>query len=107
MTLQPTWHLLTFQSTPPVKAATLVYATSQVRAVFQSTPPVKAATLAQIHIKNVSRISIHAAREGGDELKHCSFNVDVVISIHAAREGGDLFACFVLPHVHDFNPRRP
>ena len=33
-----------FQSTPPVKAATLVYAISQVRAVFQSTPPVKAAT---------------------------------------------------------------
>ena len=33
-----------FQSTPPVKAATVKFASSPVTSVFQSTPPVKAAT---------------------------------------------------------------
>ena len=35
-------------------------------------------------------ISIHAAREGGDELT-CAPKGAVAISIHAAREGGDRF----------------
>ena len=53
-----------------------------------------------------SRISIHAAREGGDKYLvnfwHCPG-----ISIHAAREGGDLLEAFG-GHVRlDFNPRRP
>ena len=34
-------------------------------------------------------ISIHAAREGGDLIKQIE-NVGGVISIHAAREGGDV-----------------
>ena len=33
---------------------------------FQSTPPVKAATLTYTKIVGLRRISIHAAREGGD-----------------------------------------
>ena len=33
-----------FQSTPPVKAATLSVSPSVISAIFQSTPPVKAAT---------------------------------------------------------------
>ena len=37
-------HDAEFQSTPPVKAATLSVATSYVIYGFQSTPPVKAAT---------------------------------------------------------------
>ena len=55
---------------------------------FQSTPPVKAATFADWTDRFLYCISIHAAREGGDfhvaaqQLVH-------VISIHAAREGGD------------------
>ena len=35
-----------------------------------------------------SRISIHAAREGGDQVVRCK-NCVHFISIHAAREGGD------------------
>ena len=36
--------------------------------LFQSTPPVKAATLRQNIVGYVACISIHAAREGGDPL---------------------------------------
>ena len=35
-----------------------------------------------------TRISIHAAREGGDG-KFCATCYGINISIHAAREGGD------------------
>ena len=55
---------------------------------FQSTPPVKAATLLLWICTQARRISIHAAREGGDELFHDIYNAGA-ISIHAAREGGD------------------
>ena len=34
--------------------------------VFQSTPPVKAATITEIALAGIKYISIHAAREGGD-----------------------------------------
>ena len=51
-------------------------------------------------------ISIHAAREGGDAKSVPNFP-NIVISIHAAREGGDpLEVLFYLPNRY-FNPRRP
>ena len=34
-------------------------------------------------------ISIHAAREGGDRCRHNGYKKAPAISIHAAREGGD------------------
>ena len=40
--------------------------------LFQSTPPVKAATLQEIYAKSVPSISIHAAREGGDHSLQCA-----------------------------------
>ena len=55
---------------------------------FQSTPPVKAATVFDVIFKVVKDISIHAAREGGDWVIS-NFTESVIISIHAAREGGD------------------
>ena len=55
-----------FQSTPPVKAATLRTDCYDVRLRFQSTPPVKAATAKALYAKWDGMISIHAAREGGD-----------------------------------------
>ena len=60
--------------------------------LFQSTPPVKAATLPVRAEKGGNMISIHAAREGGDALR-MSFFCCLSISIHAAREGGD--CCFI------------
>ena len=55
-----------FQSTPPVKAATLIIVTVCPARQFQSTPPVKAATIAAGAASKSRVISIHAAREGGD-----------------------------------------
>ena len=55
---------------------------------FQSTPPVKAATFASPHLSFLPVISIHAAREGGDRFASF-FYLFICISIHAAREGGD------------------
>ena len=74
-----------FQSTPPVKAATLLalnIVNGNIK--FQSTPPVKAATRDRKTEKHDYRISIHAAREGGDCLE-----------LHVRRMDDD------------FNPRRP
>ena len=100
-----------FQSTPPVKAATMLRVRQCLIWVFQSTPPVKAATLPETYFACCAFISIHAAREGGDGLPNCSTKLFAafqstppvkaatarskiyhqyrLISIHAAREGGD------------------
>ena len=48
----------------------------------------KAATSKTLLKKIGLRISIHAAREGGDWVIS-NFTESVIISIHAAREGGD------------------
>ena len=71
-----------------MKAATLCPLVFLFLLLFQSTPPVKAATVVGLINGRLSSISIHAAREGGDAdgLKR---NTSREISIHAAREGGD------------------
>ena len=74
--------------------------------LFQSTPPVKAATVATVSSYKSFRISIHAAREGGD-LDGLTFAELSEISIHAAREGGDLYGLSSFSSTSDFNPRRP
>ena len=48
----------------------------------------KAATLTYAKIVGLRRISIHAAREGGDGWE-ADMQAAFGISIHAAREGGD------------------
>ena len=66
--IDPSDSEFAFQSTPPVKAATKNLHITPTKTQFQSTPPVKAATyIARIGI-NKHGISIHAAREGGDEI---------------------------------------
>ena len=60
---------LQFQSTPPVKAATQTRNRDEMVAGFQSTPPVKAATCMVLIFASNWVISIHAAREGGDVLR--------------------------------------
>ena len=49
----------------------------------------KAATIVEHQHRNRVRISIHAAREGGDKRLKRYFTKSS-ISIHAAREGGDV-----------------
>ena len=58
------------------------------------------------HMPSVLSISIHAAREGGDVLAHHMPSV-LSISIHAAREGGDTAAATEIAQFSYFNPRRP
>ena len=95
-----------FQSTPPVKAATQNVYTVRIGGLFQSTPPVKAATIIFAVCRTVYNISIHAAREGGDDLQAILFS-QKYISIHAAREGGDLALNLQANALNYFNPRRP
>ena len=52
------------------------------------------------------RISIHAAREGGDALRKQDRH-KAGISIHAAREGGDEVGGGLVAIELHFNPRRP
>ena len=74
-----------------MKAATALIAVVVHNIIFQSTPPVKAATYGCIIKARKGKISIHAAREGGDSGRGI-VEWDEVISIHAAREGGDKIA---------------
>ena len=71
-----------------MKAATCKAEMFQRKTLFQSTPPVKAATIESALIDAIMAISIHAAREGGDS-GVCALTGFYRISIHAAREGGD------------------
>ena len=80
----PHTRISAFQSTPPVKAATALAAACSFWISFQSTPPVKAATCKLAVNVAGRRISIHAAREGGD----CAVKRRVSVRPH-------------------FNPRRP
>ena len=78
-----------FQSTPPVKAATSKTMKHLSILPFQSTPPVKAATQGCRTRRCGARVSIHAAREGGDQSLFKTVGM-IRVSIHAAREGGDI-----------------
>ena len=89
-----------------MKAATYFYLSCVVRPVFQSTPPVKAATQDLGVEYSKPRISIHAAREGGDAAPEMVGKIRR-ISIHAAREGGDGVRRLTERHISNFNPRRP
>ena len=73
---------------------------------FQSTPPVKAATVHSADKAIYVRISIHAAREGGDSISLSPRELEG-ISIHAAREGGDRKDAVHVAAAFHFNPRRP
>ena len=56
---------------------------------FQSTHPVRGATLCKLFLRAFNSISIHAPREGCDNLQQALTNA-CLISIHAPREGCDL-----------------
>ena len=77
-----------------MKAATCNEKTDLNAHIFQSTPPVKAATAHVLLTMPRRIISIHAAREGGDDFQQREGFIGLRISIHAAREGGDLFSIF-------------
>ena len=53
------------------------------------------------------RISIHAAREGGDKRIFGLYGSPTWISIHAAREGGDIRAAFHIVNYQVFQSTPP
>ena len=77
-----------------------------VEQLFQSTPPARAATRAVLIALNAARVSIHAAREGGD-VRAKQRIANAAVSIHAAREGGDASYWGSACAMPRFNPRRP
>ena len=56
---------------------------------FQSTLPARGATLPPQRLNRSRSISIHAPREGSDNLSEALKVLDLQISIHAPREGSD------------------
>ena len=66
----------------------------------------KAATKHAKILHMTQTISIHAAREGGDDFL-AQQDRDKTISIHAAREGGDELVKGMYSALENFNPRRP
>ena len=60
-----------FQSTPPVRGATVILSIQHIRnKIFQSTPPVRGATIGTLYAEGAEKISIHAPRAGSD-LRFC------------------------------------
>ena len=59
--------------------------------IFLSTPSARRATRYFKSDKYLSRISIHALREEGDQLFHLYRLAPAAISIHALREEGDIW----------------
>ena len=78
-----------FNPRPPRGGRRVISSDLRRACVFQSTPPARGATSAQDGAENAGAgISIHAPREGGDNILSDAWE-QIEISIHAPREGGD------------------
>ena len=96
-----------FQSTPPVKAATCGQTHSLRPLLFQSTPPVKAATVGKMDGARWAGFQSTPPVKAATFLYSVMILLQQRISIHAAREGGDCQRQAFKPSFADFNPRRP
>ena len=95
-----------FQSTLPVRGATVFYYLIQTSIGFQSTLPVRGATLISNVVAYCISISIHAPRAGSDSIYGIS-STYFLISIHAPRAGSDNNTPTNTTKTGDFNPRSP
>ena len=77
-----------FQSTPPVRVATLRAGTFGRQRIISIHATREGGDLAALCITSKTKISIHATREGGDIITNRQPS-NQLISIHATREGGD------------------
>ena len=118
-----------FQSTPPVKAATVTVKAERFSGDISIHAAREGGDVFAVDKLGFAVISIHAAREGGDcstiSTSFCGLSFqstppvkaathsastlsqEAFISIHAAREGGDGYNVLIPMGVRDFNPRRP
>ena len=96
----------TFQSTRPVRGATIFSPASVLLALFQSTRPVRGATVQMLQDVLANEISIHAPRAGRDcsDVARCScqrdFNPRAPCGARPQGEQG-------IQGPEDFNPRAP
>ena len=88
-----------FQSTRPVRGATLLSVLVYLIIIFQSTRPVRGATSASVRFSGNVNISIHAPRAGRDSPTP-EADLDAAISIHAPRAGRDAGRDVVRPGEH-------
>ena len=106
-TLKTTAPSMTFQSTRPVRGATLLYQRERRRGrIFQSTRPVRGATGRGADRDDHLRISIHAPRAGRDAGAAYHRRAGG-ISIHAPRAGRDHCWRWRRKQKSHFNPRAP
>ena len=98
---------LTFQSTHPVRGATVSMPAKLMVFIFQSTHPVRGATGVRQQHDRDAHISIHAPREGcdGDDGQEQSAGGD--ISIHAPREGCDYLHYLLHCSIKSFQSTHP
>ena len=73
---------------------------------FLSTLPVRGATYVYSFLSRLPLISIHAPREGSDNMFTDIYAIKD-ISIHAPREGSDHEAYNIMTSQKDFYPRSP
>ena len=119
---------LEFQSTRPVRGATLPGGKVIFVELFQSTRPVRGATVSRVRSRPAARVSIHAPRAGRDlrlqliqallpvsihapragrDLVFSFFSTATIVSIHAPRAGRDGSSLLRLHPHRCFNPRAP
>ena len=96
-----------FQSTLPVRGATLMRTSMHRTSSFQSTLPVRGATVISGLKCSELSISIHAPRAGSDDLTGVSVQAGDFISIHAPRAGSDNAGSLIRSTLKYFNPRSP
>ena len=96
-----------FQSTHPVRGATVDVIQIVNVVVFQSTHPVRGATESLLPARSTVGISIHAPRAGCDTVHHCYPAGMYPISIHAPRAGCDRQPPQKRALCPNFNPRTP
>ena len=95
-----------FQSTRPVRGATMRLRTPLMSSLFQSTRPVRGATLRRVPAGAGRGVSIHAPRAGRDSASGSTdWRGDV--SIHAPRAGRDIHASSHVPAKMQFQSTRP
>ena len=102
----PASALVIFQSTPPMRVATVVLTASSNFALFQSTPPMRVATGFNTQKEYEIRISIHATHAGGDANPACGGAGRIHFNPRHPC-GWRLFAVRDSCICHHFNPRHP
>mgnify|MGYP000072550449 CR=1 FL=1 len=106
-TAQPSGLCYEFQSTRPMRGATINTREEMQTPGFQSTRPMRGATIPMYVWQRRADISIHAPHAGRDREPHGHAGNNEPISIHAPHAGRDHARSAEVQHMKDFNPRAP